>query len=142
MSIARAQRIADQIQRELAELVRLELRDPRVKLITITGVDVTRDYAHAKVYFTLLGTGADVEACLEGLRHSAGFLRSALSHRLSTHSVPALAFVHDESVERGMRLSQLIDDAVATESHEPDPGAEVIPEKAPKAPARKPARKR
>jgi len=142
VSIARAQRIADQIQRELAELVRLELRDPRVKLITITGVDVTRDYAHAKVYFTLLGTGADVEACLEGLRHSAGFLRSALSHRLSTHSVPALAFVHDESVERGMRLSQLIDDAVATESHESGSGAEAIPEKAPKAPARKPARKR
>ena len=142
MSIARAQRIADQIQRELAELVRLELRDPRVKLITITGVDVTRDYAHAKVYFTLLGTDDDVEACLAGLRHSAGFLRSALSHRLSTHSVPALAFVHDVSVERGMRLSQLIDEAVATESHEAAPEAVAIPEKAPNAPARKPARKR
>lgn len=138
MSIARAQRIADQIQRELAELVRLELRDPRVKLITITGVDVTRDYAHAKVYFTLLGSDADVEACLAGLKRSAGFLRSALSHRLSTHSVPALAFVHDESVERGMRLSQLIDDALATESRPDVPPIEA----AAKTPAKKPARKR
>jgi ribosome-binding factor A len=138
VSIARAQRIADQIQRELAELVRLELRDPRVKLITITGVDVTRDYAHARVYFTMLGTDAEVDACLEGLRHSAGFLRSALSHRLSTHSVPALAFVHDVSVERGMRLSKLIDDAVATES---GPVVAMAGTSA-KAPAKKPARRR
>jgi ribosome-binding factor A len=142
VSTERAQRIADQIQRELAELVRLELRDPRVKLITITGVDVTRDYAHAKVYFTTLGTEEEVQACLAGLKRSAGFLRSALSHRLSTHSVPALAFVHDVSVERGMRLSQLIDVAVATESH-PDVPADKVDAEAPAKPAtRKPARRR
>ena len=144
MSTARAQRIADQIQRELAELVRLELRDPRVKLITITGVDVTRDYAHAKVYFTMLGDDAEAQACLAGLKRSAGFLRSALSHRLTTHSVPALAFVHDASVERGMRLSKLIDDAVASESHPDEPEGKEAPVSAPKPkpPARKPARKR
>jgi ribosome-binding factor A len=142
VSTERAQRIADQIQRELAELVRLELRDPRVKLITITGVDVTRDYAHARVYFTMLGGDDEVGACLAGLRRSAGFLRSALSHRLSTHSVPALAFVHDESVERGVRLSKLIDDAVATESRPEGPEAPVAPSPDPKPAPRKPARKR
>jgi ribosome-binding factor A len=142
VSTARAQRIADQIQRELAELVRLELRDPRVKLITITGVDVTRDYAHAKVYFTMLGTDDEVEACLAGLKRSAGFLRSALSHRLTTHSVPALAFVHDTSVERGMRLSQLIDEAVATEAHEGNSGGEAAAAPVAKPAASKPARKR
>jgi ribosome-binding factor A len=142
VSTARAQRIADQIQRELAELVRLELRDPRVKLITITGVDVTRDYAHAKVYFTLLGSADEAEACLAGLRRSAGFLRSALSHRLSTHSVPALAFVHDTSIERGVRLSKLIDDAVATESAPDDAEEQAVPGTPPVPAPEKPARKR
>lgn len=113
MSVQRLARIADQIQRELAELVRLELRDPRVHLVTITGVELTRDQSHAKVWFTTLGDAGAVAACGEGLARAAGFLRAGLAHRLSTRTVPELHFAYDESIERGARLSRLIDDAVA-----------------------------
>jgi ribosome-binding factor A len=111
----RRARIADQIQRELAEIVRLELRDPRVGMITLTGVEVSRDQSHAKVFFTVLGPESAARDAREGLRHAAGFLRSALAHRFSTRSVPELHFEHDESVERGARLSRLIDEAVKPE---------------------------
>ena len=113
MSTARSARIADQIQRELAELVRLELRDPRVGMITLTGVELSRDQSHAKVFFTVLGSASDAEHALEGLQRAAGFLRSQLAHRLTTRKVPELHFEFDESVERGVRLSRLIDEAVA-----------------------------
>jgi ribosome-binding factor A len=110
MSVPRRARIADQIQRELAELIRTEVRDPRVGMVTVTGVDISRDQSHAKVFFTVLG--ADPRDATEGLRHAAGFLRTSLARRLTTRSVPELHFEHDTSVERGIRLSQLIDEAV------------------------------
>jgi len=113
VSGARSARIGDQIQRELAEIVRVELRDPRVGLITITGVELSRDQSHAKVFFTTMGPASAVDDALEGLARAAGFLRSELAHRLSTRSVPELHFHFDESVERGVRLSKLIDEAVA-----------------------------
>ena len=113
MSAARLARIAEQIQRELSELIRTELRDPRVRLVTVTGVEITRDQSHAKVFFTSLGSAEENAACGEGLERAAGFLRAGLSHRLTTRTVPALTFVHDDSIERGVRLSKLIDDAVA-----------------------------
>jgi len=112
MSAARHARIADQIQRELAELIRLEVRDPRVGMVTLTGVELSRDQSHAKVYFTVLGAPSDAEQAREGLQRAAGFLRSNLAHRLTTRKVPDLAFAYDESVERGVRLSRLIDEAV------------------------------
>lgn len=126
MSSARLARIADQIQRELAELIRLELRDPRVQLVTLTGVELARDQSHAKVYFTTLGTEAQAEACAEGLARAAGFLRAGLAHRLSTRSVPELHFAYDESIARGVRLSRLIDEAVAP----PPPPKPATPVKA------------
>ncbi|MGE0357465.1 MAG: 30S ribosome-binding factor RbfA [Burkholderiales bacterium] len=113
MGTARLARIAEQIQRELSELVRQELRDPRVKLVTITGVELSGDQSHAKVYFTTLGPAGEAEACGEGLARAAGFLRAGLAHRLSTRTVPELHFAFDESIERGVRLSRLIDEAVA-----------------------------
>jgi len=112
MSAARHARIADQIQRELAELIRLEVRDPRVGMVTLTGVELSRDQSHAKVFFTVLGAPSDAENAREGLQRAAGFLRSNLAHRLTTRKVPDLAFAYDESVERGVRLSRLIDEAV------------------------------
>ena len=111
-SQSRRARIADQIQRELSELIRLEVRDPRVKLVTLTGVELSRDQSHAKVFFTALGSESEGRDALEGLQRAAGFLRSSLAHRLSTRTVPAIAFSYDESVERGVRLSRLIDEAV------------------------------
>ncbi len=112
---ARTDRIAEQVQRELAELVRLELKDPRVHMVTLTGVEVARDYSHAKVFYTTLeGSGKAVQ---EGLEHASGFLRSQLAHRMKLRITPQLHFVYDASVERGAHLSQLIDQAVASDKH-------------------------
>jgi len=112
----RSRRIAEQVQRELSEIIRLELKDPRVGMITITDVEVTPDTAYAKVYFTLLGDAARIEETTAALEHAAGFLRSELAHRLKLRVVPQLVFKYDASVERGMRLSQLIDAAVAEDT--------------------------
>jgi ribosome-binding factor A len=119
MSEARSARIADQIQRSLAEIVRTEVRDPGVGMVTLTGVELSRDQSHAKVFFTILGSEADIEAALGGLQRAAGFLRSELAHRLTTRKVPELHFAYDESVERGMRLSKLIDEAVRPAAPKP-----------------------
>jgi len=102
----------------------MEVRDPRVGLVTLTGVELSRDQSHAKVFFTVLG--ADAEEALEGLQRASGFLRSELAHRLTIRKVPELHFAYDESVERGMRLSRLIDEAVR-------PSAAPAPARKPRA---------
>lgn len=109
----RSRRIAEQIQREIAELIRTELKDPRVStMVTITDVEVTRDQAHAKIFFTILGDAAKIEETTLGLKRAAGFLRSELAQRLLLRTVPQLEFKYDASVERGMKLTRLIDEAV------------------------------
>jgi len=113
-SFSRSARIAEQIQRDLAELIPREIRDPRAALVTITNVEITADYAHAKVFFTTLLD--DAEGAREALHEKAGWLHSLLYRRLHIHTVPTLHFVHDTSVEQGVRLSQLIDQANATKS--------------------------
>lgn len=112
----RARRIAEQIQRELSDIIRLELKDPRVGMVTITDVEVSHDHAHAKVFFTLLGDAQKIKETAAGLQHAAGFLRSELAHRIKLRTVPQLQFKYDESIERGVRLSRLIDDAVSADS--------------------------
>ena len=107
----RAQRIGEQIARDLAELIPQEVRDPRVGLVTITGCEVTPDYAHAKVYFTVLGS--DPAASAAGLNAAAGMLRSILFKRLHIHTVPTLHFAHDESTVRGFEMDAMIKQAVA-----------------------------
>lgn len=112
----RSRRIAEQIQRELSDVIRLELKDPRVGMITLTDVEVSVDQSHAKVFFTVLGEPQRIAGATAGLQHAAGFLRSQLAHRMMLRVVPQLQFKYDESVERGMRLSQLIDAAVADDA--------------------------
>jgi ribosome-binding factor A len=161
---ARTDRVAEQIQRELAELLRLEVKDPRVRMVTLTGVEVARDYSHAKVYYTVLseylspreaplsnsldkttshstklpktaakslvippagettsgsslvrGGKKAITAVQQGLERASGFLRSQLAHRMKLRIMPQLHFVFDASVERGAHLSQLIDQAVASD---------------------------
>lgn len=107
-SQGRAQRLGDLIQQELAQLLRRELRDPRVGMITITGVDVAPDFSHARVFFTTLVKESSAEA-QQGLDRAAGFLRSQLAKRIKLYTMPQLRFQYDESVERGDRLSRLIE---------------------------------
>jgi ribosome-binding factor A len=110
----RSRRIADQIQRELADLIRVELKDPRVpELVTITGVEVSPDQSHAKVFFTVLGDERKIDDATAGLKRAGGFLRTQLGHRMKLRVVPQLDFKYDTSVERGVRLSHLIDEAIA-----------------------------
>lgn len=113
----RSNRIADQIQRDVAELIR-DLKDPRIGMVTISHVDVTPDYAHAKVFFSLLiGNPEDTEA---GLNEAAGFLRNSLFKRLQIHTVPTLHFHFDRTTERAAELNALINRAVADKAKDPD----------------------
>lgn len=111
----RTGRVAEQIQRELADLIQMEVKDPRVGLVTLTGVEVTQDYAHAKVYFTTMKSAEQAPKAQSGLEHAAGFLRTQLAHRMKLRIMPQLHFIYDTSVENGVRLSQLIDEAVASD---------------------------
>ncbi len=107
-------KVADQIQRDLAELIARELKDPRVGMVTIQAVEVTPDYAHAKIFFSVL-TG-DVEETAQGLNQAAGFLRNGLFKRLHIHTVPTLHFVYDRTPERAADMNALIARAVASRS--------------------------
>jgi ribosome-binding factor A len=113
MKSQRAGRVAEELQHELAQLLRGEVKDPRVGMVTVTGVEVTPDMAHARVHFTHLAGKAHAQEAVSALARTAGFLRSQLAHRLKLYTVPQLKFVYDDSIESGMRLSQLIDEAVA-----------------------------
>ncbi len=106
----RSIRIADQIARDVAELIPLELRDPRIGFVTITGCEITPDYAHARIFFTVLGAQADV--CAAGLNAAAGRLRSLIFKKLRIHTVPTLHFEHDRSVERGFAMDRVIEEAM------------------------------
>ncbi|KPK30019.1 MAG: ribosome-binding factor A [Betaproteobacteria bacterium SG8_40] len=115
---SRAGRLADQIQRELAELIRGELKDPRVELVTVTDVELSGDNQHAQVFFTTLRGEGAVQPALDGLHSASGLLRSRLAKALRTRTVPELHFVYDESIERGDRLSRLIEQAVGDTNDE------------------------
>jgi ribosome-binding factor A len=116
----RAQRVGDQIQRELGELLRLHVKDPRIGMVTVTSVEVSPDLSHAKIFFTHLAGKENAAAAVAALQHSAGYLRTELAHRFTLYSVPQLHFVYDDSIESGLRLSKLIDDAVAEDRKHPE----------------------
>jgi ribosome-binding factor A len=110
---SRSDRVAQQMQRELSELIRMEIKDPRMGgLVTITDVEVTRDLSHAKVFYTLM-SGEDEETW-KTLNRSAGFLRNELGRRIKLFKMPDLHFHYDHSIEQGMSLDKLIDQAMKT----------------------------
>ncbi|MCL2658799.1 MAG: 30S ribosome-binding factor RbfA [Betaproteobacteria bacterium] len=113
---SRSDRVAEQIRRELAELIRLEVKDPRVGFVTLTAVEVTPDYAHAKIFFTTLEGESAVPELAQGLRHAGGFLRRELGRRIRIHTIPELHWVYDRSIEQGAQLSALIDEAVRSDA--------------------------
>ncbi|HEY1148408.1 MAG TPA: 30S ribosome-binding factor RbfA [Pseudoduganella sp.] len=117
----RGLRVADQIQKDLSELIAFELKDPRVGMVTLSEVQLTPDYAHAKIYFTMLKDDEEsVKNTLAGLTAAAGYLRNQLGKRLHIHTLPQLHFVHDVSAARGMAMSALIDKANATRAADAD----------------------
>ena len=115
----RSERVAEQVRRDLADLIRTELKDPRVGMISLTDVELTPDYAHAKVFFTTFNS-EHLEEIERGLKRASGFLRRELGKRIHIHTLPELHFVYDNSIERGTSMSQLIDQANALSDQTPD----------------------
>lgn len=113
---SRTQRIGDQMQRELALLIQREVKDPRLGMVTITGVEVARDLGHAKIFITVMGQDDNAEVIrlnTEILNDAAGYLRMLLGKSMKLRSVPQLHFHYDASIRRGAELSALIERAVA-----------------------------
>lgn len=118
---SRSRRVGEQIQRELADLIQRELKDPRLGFVTVSGVEVSRDMAYAKVFVSVLGSeGDDVERNLQALTRAAGFLRRELGRRIKLRNTPELRFVYDESIERGARMDALIRRAVEHDRNDPE----------------------
>lgn len=120
---SRVDRVASQIRQELAEFIRLQVNDPRVRMVTLTDVEVARDYSHARVFYTTLSESKMAESKVsevhkqvqQGLERASGFLRSQLAHSMKLRITPQLHFIYDPTVASGSRLSQLIDQAVASD---------------------------
>lgn len=108
----RTRRVAEQIQRELAVLIQQELKDPRLGMITISAVQVSKDMSTAKVFITVFNEAQDRANTLEALQHATGFLQHELGRSLRLRTIPKLRFIYDESIVRGAELSALIDKAV------------------------------
>ena len=116
----RTRRVGEQIQRELAALIHDELKDPRLGMVSVTAVIVSRDLAHAKVYVSVLGNAEQTEASVSVLKHAAGFLRHRLGRVLHIRVVPELHFYLDRSLEEGARMGALINAAIASDKGNAD----------------------
>jgi len=112
----RTRRIGEQLQRELAQLIRDEIKDPRLGMVTVMDVEVSRDLSHAKVFVTVLSADEEQRAASVAiLNEAAGMLRGLLGRRLRLRTIPQLHFLYDQSIEKGAELSALIDAAVASD---------------------------
>ena len=116
---ARTDRVGQQIQKEIAVILMREIKDPRLSMTTVSAVEVTRDLAYAKVFVTFFNDNADeIKASLEVLAEAEGYIRSLLGKRLRARIMPHLRFIYDSSMSEGVRMSALVDQAVASDSHD------------------------
>jgi ribosome-binding factor A len=114
---SRSERVADQIQREVAEIISKELEDPRIGRVTVSGSSLSKDLSNATIYVTVPVDG-DVKRALEGLNRASGFVRRRLGQRVRMRYVPRLRFAHDATLDRATRVGELIDAALR---HDGDP---------------------
>ena len=113
---ARTDRVGQQIQKEIAIILMREIKDPRLSMTTVSAVEVTRDLAYAKVFVTFFNDDADdIKASLEVLAEAEGYIRSLLGKRLRARIMPHLRFIYDSSMSQGVRMSALVDQAVASD---------------------------
>lgn len=110
---SRSTRVAEQMRRELADLLQFEVKDPRIGMVTITEVEVSGDMAHAKVFYSAAKPSDNLQ---KGLENSSGFLRTQVAKRMLLRTVPQLHFVYDDSIDNGMKMAQLIDVALASDT--------------------------
>jgi ribosome-binding factor A len=116
MKTYRLARVAEAVREVASETILFELRDPRVKLVTVTRAEVSGDLQHAKVYVSIMGTDKQQQLTLRGLRHAAGFIQSKLARRLQTRFTPTLSFVLDKGVKNSIEMTRLINEALAESS--------------------------
>ena len=133
---SRVPRVGDYLRRELAGFIQTQMRDPRVGMVMVNDVEVSRDLAHAKVFVTVVGKDSEQEAreVITVLNDAAGFLRSRLAQESTMRTTPRLSFVYDSSVLRGQNLSRLIDKAIAEDQMHSDPESRTGGEPAPGEP--------
>ncbi len=136
MSKRRLARLNEQLKRELAMLIRTDVRDPRVGVVTVTAVDVTNDLSLARVFVRAMGNESEIVEALEGLNAAAPFLRAALGKELTIRRIPELRFQRDKSLEHAMRIEEILSDvlpedepegAPESDGGEPEPGADDAP---------------
>jgi ribosome-binding factor A len=113
MKTHRLARVAEAVREVASETILYELRDPRVKMVTVTRTEVSGDLQHAKVYVSVMGTPKEQELTLRGLKHAAGFVQSKLAQRLQTRFTPVLQFVLDKGVKNSIEMTRLINEALA-----------------------------
>ncbi|MDH7576714.1 MAG: 30S ribosome-binding factor RbfA [Bacillota bacterium] len=105
----RTSRLAEEIKREVTDILRLELKDPRIsKFTSITGVEVSKDLRHAKMFVSVFGSENDQSRTLEGLKKASGFIRAELGKRIRVRYLPELSFCLDRSIQRGIAISQIL----------------------------------
>ena len=123
MKTHRLARVAEVVREVAAETILFEMRDPRVKGVTVTRAEVSADLQHAKVFVSLMGTPKEQQLCLHGLKHSAGYVQSKLASRLKTRFTPVITFVVDEGVKKSIEITRLIIEALA--EHKPAAGPDA-----------------
>ena len=123
MKTHRLARVAEVVREVASETILFELRDPRVKLVTVTRAEVSGDLQHAKVHVSIMGTDKEQELTMHGLRHAAGYVQSKLAKRLQTRFTPVLTFVLDKGVKNSIEVSRLINEALAQSVPAPEAGS-------------------
>lgn len=113
MKTHRLARVAEVVREVASETILFELRDPRVKGVTVTRAEVSADLQHAKVYVSVMGSTQEQKLCLYALKRAAGFIQSKLGSRMKTRFTPVLTFVLDEGVKKSIEISRLINEALA-----------------------------
>ncbi len=114
MKAHRLERVAEVVRETASETILFEIRDPRVKNVTVTRAEVSGDLQHAKVYVSIMGSQKEQDLCLHGLRHSSGFIQAKLGDRLKTRFTPVIRFVIDEGIKKSLEVTRLINEAKAT----------------------------
>lgn len=109
----RTRRVGEQIKRTISEIIRDKVKDPRVSMVTVTGVDIARDFKIATIYISVLGDADEIVSGLDALNHAAGFLRRELGHLMQLRHLPKLIFIHDTSIENGFYMDALIAKALS-----------------------------
>jgi len=112
MKTHRLARVAEAVREVASETILYELRDPRVKLVTVTRAEVSGDLQHAKIFVSIMGTEKEQQLTLRGLKHAAGFIQSKLARRLQTRFTPIITFVLDQGVKRSIEITRLINEAL------------------------------